>query len=52
MYFCPSKEEHCQIDINKTPKVYAILNFQNQKILQNQRMWASKRDFTIIGKVF
>lgn len=34
----PLKEEHCQIDINKTSEVYAILNFQNQKILQNQRM--------------
>lgn len=48
----PLKEKHCQTDINKTPEVYAILDFQNQKILQNQRMWAFKRAYTIIGKVF
>lgn len=48
----PLKEKHCQTDINKTPEVYAILDFQNQKILQNQRMWAFKCAYTIIGKVF
>lgn len=48
----PLKEEHCQTDINKTPEGYAILDFQNQKILQNKRMRAFKCDYTIIGKVF
>lgn len=52
MYCCSSKEDDCQIGISKTPEVYAIINFQNQKILQNQGIWDFKSNFTIIGKAF